>query len=99
MYGTYMKYESWQGHNFQELVFHCEEFGLYSDKIIIVATEKDYLGSRNKISQQGSNVRKEIQFGCCNNQDKNPQDLNWDNCNKDAETELESSQDKVRMCN
>lgn len=72
MYIGNLSMKSGQRQDFSELIVHGKQFGLHRDKMIVVETEKDYPGSRNKMPQQGSSLRKQSQVNCCNNQDKLP---------------------------
>lgn len=49
MYLGNLRMKSGQRQDFSELIVHGKEFGLHRDKMIVVETEKDYPGSRNKI--------------------------------------------------
>ena len=49
MYIGNLSMKSGQRQDFPELIVHGKEFGLHRDKMILVATEKDYPGSRNKM--------------------------------------------------
>lgn len=64
-----------------------------------MATEKDYSGDKYKISSQGSNLKKESQFDCCNNQDKVFLGFEWEQGSKYWEAKNKSSQDKVMWYN